>query len=96
MARADMVLLEALHNATAAQLLDYITNGYPSVDAEGVEHRGPIPAAVLAQAIKFLKDNGVEAVPVSTSPLGELERKLIPQFNEDDGEFAEDLPVRAH
>jgi len=52
-------LLEELHNAVAEDLLYKIQNG----DAT---------AAELSAAIKFLKDNGIEALPMEGSPLGNL------------------------
>lgn len=98
MARADSEILDLLHNLTAERLVDYLQNGYPTgeIDEEtGVEVRGPVPAAVLAQATKFLKDNGIEAVPTPNSPLDELTKTAMPTtFGEEDGDFAEDMPVR--
>ena len=51
--------LEELHGTVAVELLNRIRNG---------EAR----PADMANAIKFLKDNGIEGLPVEGSPLGNL------------------------
>ena len=56
-------LLESLHQAVAEDLLFKIQDGDAS-------------AAELSAAIKFLKDNGIEALPMEGSPLGDLVSKL--------------------
>lgn len=56
---ASKDLLETLHNAVAQDLLDKILGG----DAT---------AAELSAAIKFLKDNGIEAIPTEGTALGSL------------------------
>lgn len=52
-------MLDSLHRAVCEDLMAKIKSG----DAK---------AADLAAAIKFLKDNGIEAIPVEGSPLGNL------------------------
>lgn len=52
-------MMEALHVAVAQDLLAKIQSGEAS-------------AAELSAAIKFLKDNGIEALPAEGSPLGNL------------------------
>jgi hypothetical protein len=52
-------VMEALHVAVASDLLAKIQSGEAS-------------AAELSAAIKFLKDNGIEALPAEGSPLGNL------------------------
>lgn len=52
-------IMEALHVAVAQDLLAKIQSGEAS-------------AAELSAAIKFLKDNGIEALPTEGSPLGNL------------------------
>lgn len=56
---APKELLESLHQAVAEDLLGKIKSGEAS-------------AAEISAAIKFLKDNGIEAIPASGSPLGDL------------------------
>lgn len=56
---ASKDVMEDLHRAVAADLLAKIQTGEAS-------------AAELSAAIKFLKDNGIEALPVEGSPLGNL------------------------
>ena len=56
---ASSDLLKQLHNAVAVDLLSKIQDGEAT-------------AAELSAAIKFLKDNGIEALPMEGSPLGNL------------------------
>ena len=57
--KARKEILEELHGPVAVELLNRIRNG---------EAR----PADMANAIKFLKDNGIEGLPVEGSPLGNL------------------------
>ena len=57
--KAQKDILETLHGAVAKELLDRIRSG---------EAR----PADMANAIKFLKDNGIEGLPIEGSPLGNL------------------------
>ena len=57
--KAAKEILEELHGTVAVELLNRIRNG---------EAR----PADMANAIKFLKDNGIEGLPVEGSPLGNL------------------------
>lgn len=52
-------MLDSLHRAVCEDLMTKIQSGEAK-------------AADLAAAIKFLKDNGIEAIPVEGSPLGNL------------------------
>lgn len=56
---ASKELLEALHAAVGEQLLERITSGEAK-------------ASDFAQAIKFLNDNGIEAIPTDNNALGAL------------------------
>ena len=57
--KARKEVLEELHGTVAVELLNRIRNG---------EAR----PADIANAIKFLKDNGIEGLPIEGSPLGNL------------------------
>jgi len=57
--KARKEVLEELHGSVAVELLNRIRNG---------EAR----PADMANAIKFLKDNGIEGLPIEGSPLGNL------------------------
>ena len=57
--KARKEVVEELHGTVAVELLNRIRNG---------EAR----PADMANAIKFLKDNGIEGLPVEGSPLGNL------------------------
>ena len=57
--KASKDILEALHNAVALDLLGKIKSGEAT-------------AAELSAAIKFLKDNGIEALASPNSPMANL------------------------
>ena len=57
--KAQQETLETLHSQVAQELLQRIISGDAS-------------SADMANAIKFLRDNGIEGLPVQDSPLGEL------------------------
>ena len=57
--KAPQETLETLHSHVANELLDRIRNGEAS-------------SADMANAIKFLRDNGIEGLPMQDSPLGNL------------------------
>jgi len=59
MGKAPQETLETLHSQVAQELLQRIISGGAS-------------SADMSNAIKFLKDNGVEGLPVQDSPLGNL------------------------
>lgn len=67
---ASKDILATLHNAVAEDLLSKVLSGEAS-------------AQELNAAIKFLKDNGIEALPVENSPLANLAASL-PDFAEED------------
>jgi hypothetical protein len=70
---ASKQILDSLHDAVAQDLLNKVQSGEAS-------------AAELTAAIKFLKDNGIEALPASGTPLGNLVDSL--PFNVE--------PIRKH
>ena len=59
MSKAPQEPLETLHSQVANELSDRIRSGEAS-------------SADMSNAIKFLKDNGVEGLAVQDSPLGHL------------------------
>lgn len=74
--------LGALHALTAEKLTQIIRDGVPIVNRETGEIEGyaPAPAPYIAAAIKFLKDNGIEALPADNSPLQNLANSF-PDFD---------------
>ena len=60
-------LLGTLHDAVATQLLNKVLSGEAT-------------PAEISVAVKFLKDNGIEALPTPSSKLGNL-AKSLPDFN---------------
>lgn len=65
--RASEMLLGQLHEAVARDLLNKVASGEAT-------------AQELSAAIKFLKDNGIEAVIRSDSSIGQL--AALPEFEE--------------
>lgn len=61
--KASSDLLERLHEAVGSHLLDRVLSGEAT-------------ASEVAQAVKFLKDNGIEAVPTEDNALGGLQTSL--------------------
>ena len=59
MSKAPQEALEHLHSQVARELSDRIATGEAS-------------SADISNAIKFLKDNGIEGLAVQDSPLGHL------------------------
>jgi hypothetical protein len=74
MAKASEELLESLHNAVAEDLLDKVKSGEAT-------------AQELSAAIKFLKDNGIEASRASSPNLDKLAQTALPTFEDEDNEF---------
>jgi len=75
-----------LHALTAETLAKIIRDGVPIVNKETGEIEGyaPAPAPYIAAAIKFLKDNNIEAVPAEGTKLKNLADSL-PEFTDDEG-----------
>jgi hypothetical protein len=69
--KASTDALEQLHNLIATKLGSMIENGRKVVVGEEVDVVD-VDAATLSAAIRFLKDNGVTAVPATGTPLGDL------------------------
>lgn len=67
---ATKAIMDALHGKVAQELIDRIEDGSAT-------------AADMSNAIKFLKDNGVEALPDANSKVGELARQF-PTFDGDE------------
>jgi hypothetical protein len=59
MSKAPQDTLENLHSQVAQELLQRVISGEAS-------------SADMSNAIKFLKDNGIEGLPMQDSPLGNL------------------------
>lgn len=72
-------ILEELHKTLAQELLDRIRSGEEK-------------ASILNVARQFLKDNGIEAIPVADSPLKSLIDEL-PFDTEDEEETIQPLQI---
>jgi hypothetical protein len=76
MAKATNDLLENLHNAVAKDLLDKVQSGEAT-------------AQELSAAIKFLKDNGIEATRETSKDLNKLADTALPVFDDDEDNVIE-------
>lgn len=82
---ASETKMAALHELTAELLMGVLRDGVPIVEKDTGEIVGyaPAPAPYFAAAIKFLKDNGIEALPTENSKLKDLSDSL-PDFNSEE------------
>jgi hypothetical protein len=71
MAKASEALLNSLHDAVASDLLKKVQSGEAT-------------AQELQAAIKFLKDNGIEATRSSNPDMGKLADSALPPTFDDD------------
>lgn len=76
--------LGSLHGILCDHFTDILTNGEQVTDPDTGEVTFKKPsAAILAQIRQFLKDNKIEAVPETNSPLGHLVG-VLPTFTDED------------
>jgi hypothetical protein len=71
--KASIEALEKLHAAVAENLADKLNSGEAT-------------AADISAAIRFLKDNGIDAIPTGSNPLGKLKDSLPFTDDGDDDE----------
>ena len=71
--RASEDVLDALHGLVAGSLKDELTEARNKRDAQGKPV--PIPASLILAAMKFLKDNGIDA-PAKSPRLSGLASEL--------------------
>jgi len=67
-------LLGLLHEAVAGDLLRRVKSGEAT-------------SSEMSVVVKFLKDNGIEALPTENNSLGNLVKEM-PEFSEEDGLYA--------
>lgn len=81
--RATEDLLDMLHGTVAQEFLDSIRK-YKNGEVCDPKTGNPIPApaALLAQAAKFLKDNGIDR-PVAPGDDLDLLKDELPEFEDD-------------
>lgn len=71
--RASDELLDTLHSLVAGTLADELKAARDAKDENGKPK--PVPASLILAAMKFLKDNGIDA-PASSPRLGTLASEL--------------------
>ncbi|MGY6517476.1 MAG: hypothetical protein ACXIUZ_02060 [Lysobacteraceae bacterium] len=77
--RATEDLLDTLHSLTATALMDEIKKFRQGKYLDKDGNVLPVPAALLAQAAKFLKDNGVDRPRREGNEIDKLANEL-PDF----------------
>jgi hypothetical protein len=78
--RASSETLDDLHGTVAQNYLDEIRKYKDGTYADEEGRPKPIPANLLAQAAKFLKDNGIDRPVQEGDPLDVLKDEL-PDFS---------------
>ena len=82
--RATDDTLGSLHGVLAGHFKELLTKGVEETDKEGNKYFRKASAAELSVIRQFLKDNGIEAVAATGSPLGSLVDSLpFPEAGED-------------
>lgn len=85
MTRATDDLADKLHRLTFESIIDEIERCRNHKDPDGKPAPLPIPPALLAQAIKVLKDNGIDA-PERAKKLADRLHGALPDLEEVDKE----------
>ena len=80
MSRATEEAFDALHCLTIESLISQI-NAYKNGEIKSGDTVLPVPPALLAQAIKLLKDNGIDS-PARAKKLDEALPPDLPSFDE--------------
>jgi hypothetical protein len=87
MSRATDNQMDALHGLLSKTMFDeieaYVSGQRVAIDKEGKAYKLPIPPALLGQAIKFLKDNGVDTPGRSNKGVDRL-AKLLSEYTPED------------
>lgn len=73
----------SLHSLVADSLIAEIKSYTGHVDKEGKLAPIPLPPALLAQAIKFLKDNGIDS-PARAQQVSDALAGKMPEFDPED------------
>lgn len=75
MSKATQDEMAALHGLVARQLREILENGIQVQNKDGEIVTIPAPAAFMAQAIKFLKDNNISSA-AGEADMNELQKTL--------------------
>ena len=82
--RASEDALDLLHALVAQHLSAEITAAASRTACSECGQKPGIPPALLAQAIKFLSENGIDAPASSAGDRFEGLRRQLPQFDDED------------
>lgn len=78
--RATSDALDALHGLLTDTLVEQIRTATRARDEHG--NPMPVPSALLAQAIKFLKDNGIDS-PAKARKVSDVLSKAMPNWSDE-------------
>lgn len=81
MSKATEAILDSLHGLVADTLIDQIKVYTEAVGEDGKPSPQAIPPALLAQCIKFLKDNGIDS-PARGQKVNEALPPDLPSFDD--------------
>lgn len=81
MSRADENLFDLLHSLTVSTIIEQVKVYTENRDEKGNLHPLAVPPALLAQAIKLLKDNGIDS-PARAKKLDEALPADLPSFDD--------------
>jgi hypothetical protein len=81
MSRATDDLLDALHALAASTLIEQVNLYRNAKDADGNPDPQPVPPALLAQVLKFLKDNGIDS-PARAAEVKDTLKGTLPTFED--------------
>jgi hypothetical protein len=75
MSRANSDLLDLIHGLVASSLKDELVRAAEMASHKDAEKRVPINPQLIDKAMKFLKDNGIDA-PKANRPVDDLAQTL--------------------
>lgn len=81
MSRATTDLADMLHGVACQTLLDEIDRYRNAKDADGKPCPQPVPPQLLAQVLKFLKDNGIDS-PVRAGKVVDALDGVLPDLED--------------
>lgn len=79
--RATDAIADALHKLTFETIIDEINRYRHHKDPDGKPDPQPVPPALIAQALKALKDNGIDS-PERAKRLEDSLSGTLPTFSE--------------
>ena len=79
--RATDELVDRIHGMTAELLIEQLNLYRLHVDADGKPDPQPVPPQLIAQVLKFLKDNGIDQ-PARARAVQDALKGRLPSFDD--------------